>query len=158
MATTPNSAFPGAKKSFFSWDNPLIRIPAYIIGAVIGIFLLVKLVSGGLLGGLFSGKNAAAKTIRAKGAASRAKSKALKREDKQDRKDMRALVKTARIERRACRKAAKGVRRRGGARRRAKAECNKRFADALAAIRASMTQAELAEASALDPEAEDGED
>lgn len=131
---------------------------AYLIGAVIALVVISRLglltLVTGKKGGLFSkekdpAKEAdkqTAKTIRAEARGATVASRAQAREDRQDRKDNRLAIKMLKKERKACRKAAKGVRRKHGARKKAKAACNDSYRQSVANMRAGMDAAEAAEA------------
>lgn len=111
-------------------------LPLLIFLAV--IYFLLKM----LKRGLGFGKTPEAQLAMADVRRGRSISRAEKREDRQDRKDTRMSIRMLRKERRACRKATRGIKRRGGKRRRAKAECQKRFAEQVALLRADMRDQE----------------
>jgi hypothetical protein len=135
-----SGASSGAGSAAKSGLSVLLKILIPVIIVVVIIILVMRLMKRGL--GL--GKTPEAQLKMAEVREGRSISRAEKREDRQDRKDMRLSIKALKKERRACKKATRGIKRRGGKRKRAKAECQKQFAAGVAALRADFKDQESA--------------
>ena len=118
-------------------------IPKWLIPLAIVVIIIIILMKV-MKRGLGFGKSPEAQLAMANVREGRSISRAEKREDRQDRKDTRMSIRMLKKERRACRKATRGIKRRGGKRRKAKAECQKRFAEQVALLRSDMTSQEAA--------------